>query len=75
MPEKGRWCEDAEKVMIFFLDDLASIGPGHNYQRAMWTPEAQKFDTPALVHSKKGCHKSFISANIFLICLIRSDSH
>ena len=43
--------------MTFFLEvatiadtfleiDLATIGPRHDCQHAMWPPEAQEFDTP-----------------------------
>ena len=32
----------------FWEIDLATISPRHDCQRAMWPPEAHKFDTPAL---------------------------
>ena len=38
---------------LFFLEiDLATIGPRHDCQHAMWPQEAHKFDIPVLIDSQ-----------------------
>ena len=54
MPEEGRWCGDARKVITFFLEiDLDTIGPWHNCQRTMWPPESHEFDTSGLTNHQR----------------------